>query len=62
MNWFSKKSKDPVCGMDIGDSRFRSDHNGNTYTFCSEHCKARFDKNPQQFVSKPRQHSGGGCC
>ena len=43
---------DPVCGMEIQerDADFKSEHGGKQYAFCSEECKQRFDKNPQEFV------------
>ena len=43
---------DPVCGMKIDekDANFKSQNQEQTYYFCSEECKNRFDQNPQQFV------------
>jgi len=40
--------KDPVCGMDVDPSStaYRSDHGGQTYYFCSEHCQAKFATDP----------------
>ncbi|EAQ5978265.1 YHS domain-containing protein, partial [Salmonella enterica] len=37
--------KDPVCGMDVdpAESKYRSEHGGRTFYFCSAHCQARFD-------------------
>jgi P-type Cu+ transporter len=44
--------KDPVCGMQIDPAKAAatSQHNGQTYYFCSSGCKAKFDANPAQFV------------
>ncbi len=44
--------KDPVCGMDVDSTRtaFASEHEGETFSFCSGHCKDRFDANPRSFV------------
>ncbi len=40
---------DPVCGMtvDVATSRIRSEHRGETIHFCSAHCKAKFDADPE---------------
>ena len=51
-------SKDPVCGMDISPSKAektarRSDFQGKTYYFCSDECKAQFDKSPERYAEKP---------
>jgi Cu+-exporting ATPase len=44
---------DPVCGMtaDPENAAGKSEYQGTTYYFCSQRCKERFDKRPQQFVS-----------
>ena len=54
---------DPVCGMtvDPATSRHRSLHQGETVHFCSGHCKAKFDADPEAF----RPGAGGerpACC
>ena len=45
---------DPVCGMEVNDqkSTLQSPYLGNTYYFCSEACKTKFDKNPQEYASQ----------
>jgi len=45
-------ARDPVCGMTVDEStaKWRSEHEGKTYYFCNERCKATFDKNPKRFV------------
>ena len=45
---------DPVCGMKVDDQKAasQSTYEGNTYYFCCEDCKAKFDKDPQQYASK----------
>ncbi len=47
-------AKDPVCGMDINENqaKAKADYNGQTYYFCSDGCKQKFDKNPQQYAKK----------
>lgn len=44
--------KDPVCGMEINPETAagKSEYQGQTYYFCSEHCKKQFDKQPDKYV------------
>lgn len=59
-------AKDPVCGMDVDEktAKFKSEHMGKTYYFCSQTCKATFDKNPMKYAggSEHSGHSRHGCC
>jgi Cu+-exporting ATPase len=50
------KTKDPVCGMDVDPStaKYKLDHSGKTYYFCSTHCLGKFRANPQRYL-KPAQ-------
>jgi Ala-tRNA(Pro) deacylase len=43
---------DPVCGATLEEHRAagRSDHQGETYYFCSQHCKMEFDDNPYAYA------------
>ena len=56
--------KDPVCGMDVNPaaSTHRSEHDGNTFHFCSAQCKAKFDDDPAAYSSSsadgPADHHG----
>lgn len=45
-------SKDPVCGMNVDKQQAAgsSNYQGETFYFCSQACKERFDKAPQQYV------------
>ena len=44
-------AKDPVCGMTFDEkAALKSTHEGKNYVFCSASCKAKFDKNPGQYV------------
>jgi len=60
-------AKDPVCGMNVDEktARFKSEHMGKTFYFCSQMCKTIFDKNPMKY-SGGEEHSGhsnhSGCC
>jgi Cu+-exporting ATPase len=51
--------KDPVCGMDIdvATAAGKSEHNGQTYYFCSLGCKKSFDENPEKYLGKEHEHT-----
>ena len=54
--------KDLVCGMDVSeDSEFTSKHHHETYYFCSEHCKTKFDTSPNTYLH-PKEKSTVGAC
>jgi len=42
---------DPVCGVEIEDetTAFKSTHEGDTYFFCDEGCRTKFDDDPRRF-------------
>jgi RND family efflux transporter MFP subunit len=51
---------DPVCGMDVDQERARTagrvvSYHGQTYYFCSDDCRKRFETTPSRYV----QDSGG---
>jgi Cu+-exporting ATPase len=50
--------KDPVCGMDVTyeTAQARSEHDGQTYYFCSLDCKEQFDRNPEHYVQHEELH------
>ena len=43
---------DPVCKMQVAEDKAagKSEYNGKTYYFCALGCKAKFDRDPQQYV------------
>jgi len=45
-------ASDPVCGMDVGvaGAQYRSEVADETYYFCSQSCKIRFDKHPEKYL------------
>jgi YHS domain-containing protein/cytochrome c1 len=45
---------DPVCGMEVrvGDDMPHVEHQGNTYHFCSDHCREMFTRNPNKYASQ----------
>ena len=48
-----KLDKDPVCGMTVpADAPLRATYQGEMYVFCSEHCRARFEKEPERYARK----------
>ena len=51
--------KDPVCGMDIDPETAagRSEYKGQTYHFCANQCKAKFDHDPGQYTGKSTGHA-----
>jgi YHS domain-containing protein/multidrug efflux pump subunit AcrA (membrane-fusion protein) len=51
------KSKDPVCGMEVDESKARaagwvSEYQGKTYFFDSYQCNRQFDKEPGKYVGQ----------
>jgi Cu+-exporting ATPase len=45
-------AKDPICGMNVNEktAKYKSEHKGKTYYFCSQMCKSTFDKNPMKYT------------
>jgi len=43
---------DVVCKMEIDEktARWKSEHDGKTYYFCSPICKQKFDRNPEKYI------------
>jgi Cu+-exporting ATPase len=43
---------DPVCGMEVDPATAggSSEHEGQTYYFCSTGCKRRFDQDPASYL------------
>jgi Cu+-exporting ATPase len=52
--------QDPVCNMQVDEKNAagRLEYQGQTYYFCSENCKERFDQNPQRYVKQGAQGAG----
>jgi multidrug efflux pump subunit AcrA (membrane-fusion protein)/YHS domain-containing protein len=58
---YGELNKDPVCGMGVAEGKAKaagrtSVYRGETYFFCSDHCKQDFDKDPEHYI---RQGSAG---
>lgn len=45
-------TKDPVCGMKVDENnkQYQSQYGGQTYQFCSDQCKKKFDQQPEQYA------------
>lgn len=50
----TQQMKDPVCGMKLehGKSSHTSSYQGQNYNFCSQECKQKFDRSPQQYAQR----------
>ncbi len=43
---------DPVCGMKVSaDAEHVREHDGRTYRFCSAHCAAKFEADPERYLN-----------
>lgn len=45
-------TKDPVCGMTVDPAHAagKAEHMGETYYFCSDHCRAAFVRDPERYL------------
>ena len=43
---------DPVCGMNVDEdsAQWHSEHQGETYYFCSPGCQKSFEAEPEKFL------------
>jgi len=50
---------DPVCGMSVapGETAHRAEHAGETYHFCSEHCRVKFEEDPASYLEEREKPS-----
>lgn len=44
-------AKDPVCNMDVDENKtqHKSERDGESVSFCSQQCKDKFDRNPEDY-------------
>ncbi len=49
-------AKDPVCGMDVDPttSKWKLEHEGETFHFCNPKCKDKFSANPHAYLHKQK--------
>jgi YHS domain-containing protein len=53
------QARDPVCGMSVDvTTAYAEAVGGDTYYFCSETCRQRFDENPAQYITGARAGAG----
>jgi Cu+-exporting ATPase len=44
-------AKDPVCGMEVDtDTDLKTEHDGETFYFCSRGCKLDFEEDPDKYL------------
>lgn len=48
----SKPLRDPVCGMRYASAGVTFVYRGQTYAFCSDHCRQQFEKDPEAYITK----------
>lgn len=43
---------DPICLMEIDErtTPFKTVHNGQTFYFCDETCKKKFEEDPEKYI------------
>mgnify|MGYP000321246764 CR=1 FL=1 len=48
---------DPICLMEIDEKNapFKSVHNGQTFYFCNESCKKKFEEDPEKYIDVERK-------
>lgn len=56
----AKTHRDPVCNMEVDEQSAagRSQYQGESYYFCSQDCKQKFDRNPEQYTGQKGQSAG----
>jgi YHS domain-containing protein len=50
-------AKDPVCGMEVNDTKFSTTYKNKTYYFCAKTCKDKFD-----YTLTNLKKAGSGIC
>ena len=47
-------TRDHVCDMQVDEktAAAKSEYKGDTFYFCSQECKRRFDADPERYVSR----------
>jgi YHS domain-containing protein len=49
---FRRGVADPVCGMVVDESQAKTlEYEGQTFYFCSDHCKGTFEADPERYAS-----------
>jgi Cu+-exporting ATPase len=58
-------AKDPICGMSVDEATaLRAERDGQTFYFCSDHCRQKFVEQAGTAMPIPSGQTGGtgGCC
>ena len=60
-NIMAKTHVDPVCNMEVDEQSAagQSQYQGENYYFCSQDCKEKFDRKPEQYATHRGQSAGG---
>ena len=60
LNASATVARDPVCGMDVDPARaaFKTEHNGQTFYFCSRGCMLDFQDDPEKYLDPSYMPSG----
>ena len=45
----AKRLTDPICGMHANE-KISFEYKGQTYFFCSDHCRQQFQKEPERYI------------
>ncbi len=55
----SAEAIDPVCNMtvDTATARYKTEYAGETYYFCTASCQRSFEKDPDRYSMKEREHA-----
>ncbi len=55
--------KDPICGMtvDPASARHKATHGGETYYFCSQGCREKFEADPERYLEKEEKAKDPVC-
>ncbi len=45
---------DPVCKMQVDEkkSAAKTEHRGQTYHFCSDECRKKFEQHPEKYTTR----------
>lgn len=48
---------DPICLMEIDEKNAaaKTVHNGQTFYFCNENCKRKFEEDPEKYIDVERK-------
>jgi YHS domain-containing protein len=55
----AKMVLDPICLMEVDEKKApaKSVHNGQTFYFCNESCKKKFEEDPEKYIDVEKKES-----